>query len=528
MSELTEQNLTRQQAEQEMACLRKIYASVRLLDPKMLAEEPCYPPWKNVHPCTSCVGREAMAGKCQCSKLETLGSSLYQVTARYVEVDGKPYVMEMILPLDASARSSLHSNELIYRDALTGAYNRRFYEEELKHKYLNAGVAMIDLDDFKLCNDTYGHSAGDAALRLIVSIIHRRIRSTDMLVRYGGDELLLILPDISAEAFVRKLKDINKRLFAAHLPEFEKMHVSAGIPISDALLIADKRMYLAKRRKNTVVTADIAPDAVRSENDHRPMVLIVDDSPMNRDILSEILCDDFEILEAPNGPKCLELLNAWGSDISIVLLDIMMPQMDGLELCSRVKQDLQLGHIPVVLMTAKSMVVHIKEGFSVGADDYIVKPFSMDVLICRINSLLESREKLKKLYGKKFSPEAMGIEIVSGDDRFTQSFFEIIEKNISNPELGVDLLSQELGLSRANLYRKLKAVTELSPTELIRNKRLEIAAKLLLESSYTVSEISVYTGFNSHAYFTNCFKSFYGYSPSEWVQRHNDKGETPK
>mgnify|MGYP000222967455 FL=1 len=170
-----------------------------------------------------------MAGKCQCSKLETLGSSLYQVTARYVEVDGKPYVMEMILPLDASARSTLHSNELVYRDALTGAYNRRFYEEELKHKYLNAGVAMIDLDDFKLCNDTYGHSAGDAALRLIVSIIHRCIRSTDMLVRYGGDELLLILPDISAEAFVRKLKDINKRLFAAHLPEFEKMHVSASI-----------------------------------------------------------------------------------------------------------------------------------------------------------------------------------------------------------------------------------------------------------------------------------------------------------
>ena len=221
MSELTEQNLTRQQAEQEMACLRKIYASVRLLDPKMLAEEPCYPPWKNVHPCTSCVGREAMAGKCQCSKLETLGSSLYQVTARYVEVDGKPYVMEMILPLDASARSTLNSNELIYRDALTGAYNRRFYEEELKH-------------------------------------------STDMLVRYGGDELLLILPDISAEAFVRKLKDINKRLFAAHLPEFEKMHVSAsiggvmaaGIPISDALPIADKRMYLAKHSKNTVVTED--------------------------------------------------------------------------------------------------------------------------------------------------------------------------------------------------------------------------------------------------------------------------------
>lgn len=413
MSELTEQNLTRQQAEQEMACLRKIYASVRLLDPKMLAEEPCYPPWKNVHPCTSCVGREAMAGKCQCSKLETLGSSLYQVTARYVEVDGKPYVMEMILPLDASARSTLNSNELIYRDALTGAYNRRFYEEELKHKYLNAGVAMIDLDDFKLCNDTYGHSAGDAALRLIVSIIHRRIRSTDMLVRYGGDELLLILPDISAEAFVRKLKDINKRLFAAHLPEFEKMHVSAsiggvmaaGIPISDALPIADKRMYLAKHSKNTVVTEDIAPDAVRSENDHRPMVLIVDDSPMNRDILSEILCDDFEILEAPNAPKCLELLNAWGSDISIVLLDIVMPDMDGFDVLSRMSAQGWLEDIPVVMISSEDSSQTVRRAYELGASDYISRPFDARIVHRRVSNvtrLYARQRRLSALVSQQF------------------------------------------------------------------------------------------------------------------------------
>ena len=433
MSELTEQNLTRQQAEQEMACLRKIYASVRLLDPKMLAEEPCCPPWKNVHPCTSCVGREAMAGKCQCSKLETLGSSLYQVTARYVEVDGKPYVMEMTLPLDASARSSLHSNELIYRDALTGAYNRRFYEEELKHKYLNAGVAMIDLDDFKLCNDTYGHSAGDAALRLIVSIIHRCIRSTDMLVRYGGDELLLILPDISAEAFVRKLKDINKRLFAAHLPEFEKLHVSAsiggvmaasiggvmaaGIPISDALLIADKRMYLAKRRKNTVVTADIAPDAVRSENDHRPMVLIVDDSPMNRDILSEILCDDFEILEAPNGPRCLELLNAWGSDISIVLLDIVMPDMDGFDVLSRMSAQGWLEDIPVVMISSEDSSQTVRRAYELGASDYISRPFDARIVHRRVSNvarLYARQRRLSALVSQQFYDREKNDQIMIG------------------------------------------------------------------------------------------------------------------
>ncbi len=294
------------------------------------------------------------------------------------------------------------------------------------------------------------------------------------------------------------------------------------IPISSAAY--DASQLVAK--EDGQIVEDVIPSAreMHFDIEKKRTVLLAEDNDEVRAYVKECLEPYFYVLDVDNGKSALDMALEKYPDL--ILSDIMMPQMDGLELCSRVKQDLQLEHIPVVLMTAKSMVVHIKEGFSVGADDYIVKPFSMDVLICRINNLMESREKLKKLYGKKFSPEAMGIEIVSGDDRFTQSFFEIIEKNISNSELGVDLLSQELGLSRANLYRKLKAVTELSPTELIRNKRLEIAAKLLLESDYTVSEISVYTGFNSHAYFTNCFKSFYGYSPSEWVQRHNEKKGT--
>ena len=425
MSELTDHIMTRQQAEEEMACLRKIFPIVRLLDRKTLAEQPCYPPWKSAHPCTSCVGREALAGKCQCTKLETMGSKHYQAIARYVEIDGEPSVIEMVLPLDSGALRTLHSDEQLYADPLIGAYNRRFYEEELKHKYLNAGVAMIDLDDFKLCNDTFGHAAGDAALRLTASIIHRCIRSTDMLVRYGGDELLLILPDISAEAFVRKLKDINKRLFAAHLPEFEKLHVSAsiggvmaaGIPISDALLIADKRMYLAKRRKNTVVTADIAPDAVRSENDHRPMVLIVDDSPMNRDILSEILCDDFEILEAPNGPKCLELLNAWGSDISIVLLDIVMPDMDGFDVLSRMSAQGWLEDIPVVMISSEDSSQTVRRAYELGASDYISRPFDARIVHRRVSNvarLYARQRRLSALVSQQFYDREKNDQIMIG------------------------------------------------------------------------------------------------------------------
>ena len=425
MSELTEQNLTRQQAEQEMACLRRIYASVRLLDPKTLAEKPCYPPWKNVHPCTSCVGREAMAGRCQCSKLETLGSSLYQVTARYVEVDGKPYVMEMILPLDASARSTLRSNELVYRDALTGAYNRRFYEEELKHKYLNAGVAMIDLDDFKLCNDTYGHSAGDAALRLITSIIHRCIRSTDMLVRYGGDELLLVLPNISAGHFVQKLRYISKRLSTAHLPEFSKLQLSASIggvmaadiPISDAVVVADKRMYLAKRCKNTVVTEDVAPSSVCSGNAHRPTVLIVDDSPMNRDILSEILSDDFEVLEASNGAECLEILDARGPELSILLLDIVMPDMDGFDVLSRMAAQGLLEDLPVVMISSEDSAQTVRRAYELGASDYISRPFDARIVhrrVTNITRLYARQRRLRAMVSQQFYDREKNDQILFG------------------------------------------------------------------------------------------------------------------
>ena len=147
----------------------------------------------------------------------------------------------------------------------------------------------------------------------------------------------------------------------------------------------------------------------------------------------------------------------------------------------------------------------------------------MDVLILRIRNILVAREKLKKLYGKKFSLESLGIKVTSAEDKFTQKFFQVIEDNIANSELNIDMICKEIGLSRTNLYRKLKAITDLSPVELIRNKRLEVATRLLKESDYSVSEISTYVGFNSHAYFTQCFKAAYGCSPSEYVAREGKK-----
>ena len=261
-----------------------------------------------------------------------------------------------------------------------------------------------------------------------------------------------------------------------------------------------------------VIPAD-TPEDIQLER--RYTVLLVEDNEEVRAYVKDCLTPYFDVVEADNGETAFDLAIERYPDI--VVSDIMMPRKNGLELCAQIKEDMRTEHIPVILMTARCMLMHIKEGFSSGADDYIVKPFSMDVLIYRMRNILSSREKLKKLYGKKFPLESMGIKVVSAEDKFTQKFFEVIEKNISNPDLNIDMICREVGLSRTNLYRKLKAITDLSPVELIRNKRLEVATRLLQESDYTVSEISTYVGFNSHAYFTQCFKAAYGCSPSEYL-----------
>ena len=175
----------------------------------------------------------------------------------------------------------------------------------------------------------------------------------------------------------------------------------------------------------------------------------------------------------------------------------MMPGVDGLELCAMIKNDLQTGHIPVILLTARTMVMHVKEGFLSGADDYVVKPFNIDVLLVRIYNLLLQREKLKSMYGKNFSLQSMGIETTSADDKFMQKLFEIIQDHLDNPDLKVDMICDEMGFS---------------------HKRLEVAAQLLKKADMNVTEVSIATGFSTLAYFTKCFKSAYGVSPTEYVK----------
>lgn len=221
-------------------------------------------------------------------------------------------------------------------------------------------------------------------------------------------------------------------------------------------------------------------------------------------------------MKAINGKDALEQIDK--TYPHIVISDVMMPEMNGLELCRRIKEDQNFCHIPVILLTAKSMVSQIEEGLEAGADDYIVKPFHVSLLKARIKNILSLREKMKNLYGESLTLKQLGVEKPEEDNDFLNRYIEIVKANISNQELDVSVIYQALGMSRANFYRKVKAVTGLSPIELIKNIRLEAGAKLLKESNMNVSEVAQHIGFSSRSYFARSFKAVYGMSPTEYQE----------
>lgn len=244
-------------------------------------------------------------------------------------------------------------------------------------------------------------------------------------------------------------------------------------------------------------------------------ILVVEDNPDIRHYISSHLTCEYNLMEASNGIEAIEKSLQYLPDL--IISDLMMPKMDGIEMCSKLKNDQRTSHIPIIIITAKTTAMDIQEGYESGADDFIIKPFNASVLTTRVRNILHTREKLKDLYAKRFSLDALGIEFSSIDEKFMQKLYAMMTKNIANPELNLNAFCREIGMSRANLYRKIKSLTGLSPNEFIRNFRLETAVKILKETNMSVSEVYVAVGFNSLAYFSNCFKSLYGVPPIEYV-----------
>ncbi len=250
-------------------------------------------------------------------------------------------------------------------------------------------------------------------------------------------------------------------------------------------------------------------------------VLVVEDNFEVRNYIKAYLKDSFNILEAENGEEGFSIAVSKMPDL--IISDVMMPGMDGLELCSKLKSDVNTSHIPVILLSALATDIQIKQGFEVGSDDCISKPFNPLLLKMKVSSLIGNRERLRKVFGKRFPFELASAESSNCDEKFLDKIYAILDKQLSNSEFDIDTFSDEIGMSRANLYRKIKVLTNLAPNELIKNYRLRAAVKLLTENKYSVSEISYMVGFGTPAYFSNCFKKTYQLSPSAYLEHNSSK-----
>ena len=400
--------------------------------------------------CDDCIVQETFDTKEEKGKIEIFEGKLYQLITRYMEIEGEPYVMELVRGLDSDWKIGqidhekvvnlfMNYNDKLYKDAITDTYNRRYYEDEIKEKKDNAGVALIDLDDFKLYNDTYGHNAGDVALCTVADVIKGSIRKSDRLIRFGGDEFLLVMPGIEEDSFIKKLQMIQQKVNKTIIPGYSKIQLTISVggvlnnggTIETAVKHADHLMYQAKEKKNMVVTEydDTASEVKKQQ------ILVVDDSEMNRGILIEMLKEEFDIIEAENGKEAVDKIRKYGKKLSVVLLDIVMPVMDGFEVLSVMNRNHWIEDIPVIMISSEESEGFIRKAFNFGVSDYISRPFDCDIVYQRVFNTI-------KLYAKQRRLMTLVSDQILEKEKNNQMMVEVLSQIVEfrNEESGLHVL----------------------------------------------------------------------------------------
>ena len=298
-----------------------------------------------------------------------------------------------------------------------------------------------------------------------------------------------------------------------------EVHSKIGVGTTFLIYIPSDLKGDDSESKIPAMSPDVEEKVVYSD---RKTILIVEDNVEFRRFLVEQLIGQFNILEAGDGAEGEEVAIHKSPDL--IISDMMMPKVDGLEMCVRIKNNIQTSHIPIILLTARISDEARIESYKAGADSYISKPFNYDILLTRINMLLEQQEKRKEIFHKEIEISPQNITITSLDEEFVEKALRLVEENMENPEFSVNNLCDDLGMSRSQLYRKFESITGLTPNDFIRSVRLKRAAQLLRGSSYNISEISDRVGFNSIKYFNKYFKEEFGFTPTQY--RSNGSGET--
>ena len=405
---------------------RKLYDDARIFGVKdgrkVRADDTageCYACLRNGYPCRKCVAASALDEKREKCKIESFGRDIALITAQYMEIEGQPYVLETVQLLpDGSIMEPDEGeyllakmtgyNTKLYHDALTGIYNRRYYEDIARNMSGPSGVAIMDLDDFKVHNDTYGHHGGDIALEVVADVVKGNIRKCDSLIRFGGDEFLLILANMPEKTLKKKLEKIRDQVHAAVIHECPHLRVSVSIggvtqgeheTMDSAVRRADRLLYHAKTTKNEVVVEsdNTLSESVQTKNYVKPLILIVDDCDMNREILREILSSDYSIMEACGGEEALSMIHQFGTGISLVLLDIVMPGLDGFEVLSYMNQDHTIEDIPVIMISSEDSEAFIRRAYEMGASDYVSRPFDAKVVYRRVTNNIKLYAKQRRL-----------------------------------------------------------------------------------------------------------------------------------
>lgn len=460
--EKTEQggSMTRQQAEQEMEQLRKVFPSVRMLTAEQV----------QAGEAVGDAARQALEEKTTHSRMEYRGQELYEVTALFAQVEGTPCVLELerrldrIMLLDPEESEQLFNNLAeyrgkLYRDAVTGAYNERYYQEKYSSRILTAGVAVLRVDDFKAANDVYGRYAGNSVLETVAGVLRRNLGEKDRLIRRGEDRLLLLLPEVGQSDFGQKLEHLRLQLEAAGVPGYSHLHISVSIggvwirdgEVSAAVEHAERLATYAQMQKNTVITEQQPERTAAAPVHRRQSVLIVDDSELNRKMLGQMLGSRFDIAEAASGEACLQLLEQNATGISIVLLDIHMPGIDGFTVLEEMNQKNLLEQIPVIMISSEDTVDAVRRAFDLGASDYISRPFDAKVVYQRIINTIQ-------LYAKQRRLSAMAADLAFEKERASRMMIgilsQVVEKRNGESRDHVQRVAQLTSMLLAGLAQK--------------------------------------------------------------------------